>query len=186
MNIFNIRDKTRYETDRLTIRRFRRADWKDLHEYLSDKEVVRYEPYGVHSEWESKREAARRATDDRFWAVCLKGTGKLIGNVYFAKRDYDARELGYAFNRAYHGNGYATEACRKFLSLAFENWGVHRVYAQCNPDNTASWRLLERLGMQREAHLRKNVFFKRDGRGNPIWWDTYEYSQLGAGHITRG
>ena len=52
------------------------------------------------------------------------------------------------------------------------------VTAMCNPLNTASWKLMERLGMRREGHLIQNIWFKRDERGEPIWSDTYEYAIL--------
>ncbi len=50
--------------------------------------------------------------------------------------------------------------------------------AQCNPANTASWRLLERIGFVREGHLRRNIFFRRDVEGRPIWQDTFEYGRI--------
>ncbi len=56
--------------------------------------------------------------------------------------------------------------------------GVHRIYAECDPRNEASWKLLERLGFAREAHFRQNVFFWRDGNNNPVWKDTYVYGIL--------
>ena len=48
----------------------------------------------------------------------------------------------------------------------------------CNPVNTTSWRLLERLGMRREGHLIQNIYFKKDENGEPIWSDTFEYAIL--------
>ena len=54
--------------------------------------------------------------------------------------------------------------------------GAHRVYAECDPRNTASWKLLEKVGMRREAHLKKNIWFHRDAHGAPIWKDTYIYA----------
>jgi len=50
----------------------------------------------------------------------------------------------------------------------------------CNPLNEPSWRLLERLGMRREGHLIKNIYFKKDECGNPIWADTLEYAVLAS------
>ena len=52
------------------------------------------------------------------------------------------------------------------------------IYAECDPRNEASWRLLERLGMAREAHLRQNVYFWTDEQGLPQWKDTYVYALL--------
>jgi RimJ/RimL family protein N-acetyltransferase len=166
------------ETERLIIRKFEPGDWRDLHEYLSHEEAVRFEPYGVFTEEESKREALRRSNDGNFWAVCLKSSGKLIGNIYLSKKMYDTWELGYIFNPAYHKNGYATEAARYMVDNAFRRFGARRVAAMCNPLNSSSWRLLERLGMRREGHLIKNIYFKKDINGRPIWADTYEYALL--------
>lgn len=56
--------------------------------------------------------------------------------------------------------------------------GAHRVYAECDPRNEASWRLLEKAGLTREAHFRQNIFFHRDAAGNPVWKDTCVYAKL--------
>ena len=165
-------------TQRLLIRKFTKNDWKDLYEYLSDEKVVRYEPYEAFSEEQCKHEAIQRSNNNAFLAVCLKDTGKVIGNIYFVEQDFDTWELGYVFNNNYQGLGYATEGACGVLKEAFDNLGARRVIALCNPENAPSWRLLERLGMRREGHLIKNVYFKKDGTGNPIWKDTYEYAIL--------
>ena len=68
------------ETERLIIRPFRAEDEPALYEYLSDAEVVRYEPYHPMSMEEVRAEAVRRAEDKSFWAVCKKN-GTLIGNL---------------------------------------------------------------------------------------------------------
>lgn len=92
-------------TKHLLIRNFRKSDGEDLYEYLSDEEVVKFEPYKLFSRDEAYIEAKRRSGDDRFIAVCLK-SGKLIGNLYFEKGDFETWEVGYVFNKAYWGNGY--------------------------------------------------------------------------------
>lgn len=166
------------ETERLVIRRFKEEDWKDLYEYLSDEEVVRYEPYQVFSIEASQNEAKSRAESPAFLAVCLKENNKLIGNIYFAKQEFKTWEIGYVFNRRYQGQGYATEAAKAVIAYGFNTRGARRIVAMCNPLNTASWRLLERLGMRREGHLKQNIYFKKDEKGNPIWSDTYEYAIL--------
>ena len=166
------------ETERLIIRRFKEEDWKDLYEYLSDEKVVHYEPYQVFSIEASQNEAKSRAESSAFLAVCLKENNKLIGNIYFAKQEFKTWEIGYVFNRSYQGKGYATEAAKAVIAYGFHTRGARRIVAMCNPLNTASWRLLERLGMRREGHLRQNIYFKRDEHGKPIWSDTYEYAIL--------
>jgi RimJ/RimL family protein N-acetyltransferase len=165
-------------TQRLKIRSFNRKDWKDLYEYLSDENVIKYEPYGAFTEEQCKQEAIQRSRNEAFLAVCLKDTGKLIGNLYFEERDYGTWELGYVFNAAYQHQGYAAEGARAVIDRAFREGTARRVAAMCNPENTASWKLLERLSMRREGHLIKNIYFNLDENNNPIWQDTYEYAVL--------
>lgn len=166
------------ETERLLIRRFTPDDWQDLYAYLSQAAVVQYEPYEAFTEAACKQEAIRRSEDNRFWAVCLKDRGKLIGNISLSKQDFGTWELGYVFNADYHGKGYATEAARVVMNDVFKNYNAHRIIAMCNPLNKPSWKLLERLGMRREGHLHQNIYFKKDLAGCSIWQDTYEYGIL--------
>lgn len=165
-------------TDRLIIRGFSPDDWQDLYEYLSDEEVVRFEPYDVFSMERAREEAIKRSCNDDFYAVCLRENNKMIGNLYLGKGDFDTWELGYVFHRAYQGQGFAGESANALLNFAFEKLGARRIVAMCNPENTHSWKLLERLHMRREALLIKNIYFKRDAMGEPIWVDTYEYAIL--------
>lgn len=166
------------ETSRLIIRRFNEDDWRDLHEYLSDEEVVFYEPYGTFNEEACKKEATLRAKDDRFLAVCIKKTGKAIGNLYIEKQDFNTWELGYVFNKKFQRQGFATESVEKIMDYAFNELKARRIIAMCNPENESSWKLLERVGMRREGHLIKNIYFKVDTNNEPIWTDTYEYGIL--------
>ena len=166
------------ETKRLLIRRFDAGDWQDLHEYLSQEAVVRFEPYGLFTETASRCEAVKRSKDNNFWAICIKDSGKLIGNIYLSKQDDDTWELGYVLNVNYQGKGYAAEAAWALLDEIFHSKNARRVVAMCNPMNEPSWKLLERLGFRREGHLLKNVYFKKDENGKPIWVDTYVYAIL--------
>jgi len=166
------------KTERLLLRRFSPDDWQDLFEYLSQEAVVKYEPYEIFTEEASKHEAVRRAENPDFWAVCLRDCEKLIGNVYLSKQEFDTWELGYVFNENFHGMGLCAEAVRALLDAVFDKQNAHRVVAMCNPLNIASWKLLERLKFRREGHLTKNIYFKKDETGNPIWSDTYEYGIL--------
>ena len=136
------------ETERLIIRKFKIDDWEDLYEYLSQEMVVKYEPYDIRTQDESKQEAIKRSQQDVFWAVCLKENNKLIGNLYFEQQDpkkFFTWELGYVFNFEYWGKGYATEACKMILDYGFKQLKARRIIAMCNPLNTASWKLMERL-----------------------------------------
>ena len=63
------------------------------------------------------------------------------------------------------------------IQLAFSH-GIHRIYAECDPDNLNSWKLLEALAFQREAYFRRNVYIWKDEEDRPIWKDTYVYAKL--------
>lgn len=170
------------ETPRLLLRKFTEDDYEDLFEYVSDPKVTEYEPYKPMTEKETRDNLAWRCTTDEMIAVVLKENGKLIGNIYLGNRDFNSRELGYVFNQSYWGNGYAKEACQAVLADAFAT-GVHRIYAECDPLNTGSWKLLERIGFQREAHFKQNLYFWTDEAGSPIWKDTYVYALLDCNYF---
>ena len=165
------------ETERLILRRYRESDLQDLFEYLSDPEVVRFEPYKPKTLEECREDLAWRVSTEEMTAVELKAEGKLIGNVYLGRRDFESLEMGYVFNRRYWGQGFAAESCRALRGRAFGQ-GTHRVFAECDPQNRASWRLLEALGFTREGCLRQNVYFWKDENGRPLWKDTYVYGLL--------
>lgn len=166
------------KTDRLLIRRFASEDWSDIYEYLSDEEVIMFEPYEVMTKEQVRVETEKRVNHESFYAVCLKENGKMIGNFYLDKEEFNTYELGYVFNRSFQKKGFATEGAKALLHYAFSELDARRVTAMCNPENEASWKLLERLHFRREGHLLKNIYFKRDSDNNPIWLDTYEYALL--------
>ena len=170
------------ETNRLILRRYRESDLQDLYEYLSDPEVVAFEPYKPMTLEETKENLAWRISTEEMIAVEEKATGKMIGNVYLANRPFESMELGYVFARGAWGHGYAAEACRALVDRAFSR-GVHRIFAECNPVNTASRRLLERLGFRQEGLLRQNIYFSMDAAGQPVWQDTCVYALLGEDRI---
>lgn len=165
------------ETERLILRRYIESDLKDLYEYLSDDEVIKYEPYKAKNLKETEDNLKWRIETEEMIAVELKENHKMIGNVYLGKREFNSFEIGYVFNRKYWGKGYAKEACEAMIQHSFEN-GVHRIFAECDPNNANSWRLLEAMGFEREAHLKQNVYFWKDEHGNPLWKDTYIYAKL--------
>lgn len=168
-------------TNRLIIRRFQSSDWQDLYEYLSKEIVVKYEPYDVFNVEQCRQEAINRSQNDAFWAVCLRENNKLIGNLYFEQqepKEFLTWEIGYVFNPEYYSKGYATEASKRIMQYAFEELNAHRIIGRCNPENSPSWKLMERLSMRREGHFKKPAFFKRSIDGEPIWHDAYQYSIL--------
>ena len=169
------------ETDRLFIRRFEAGDYNDLFEYLSVPAIYAYEPGKPVSLEEARELALHRSKGTDFLAVVLKCEKKMIGHLYFKPIEPEAKmtwELGYIFNPKYQRNGYASEASKAVTDWALASHKVHRIMARCNPENTASWKLLEKIGFVREGHFRKCGFVHRHHDGSPIWTDAYEYSKL--------
>ena len=119
-------------TKRLTLRPFQKGDAQDLYEYLSDPEVVRFEPYRPYTLESCGQEAENRSKNPAFIAVVLGD--KVIGNVYLAKQNDYTWEVGWVFNRAFQHHGYATEAAHAAMDWAFRQQSAHRIIAKCDPE----------------------------------------------------
>ena len=165
------------ETDALIIRNFKLEDEEDLCEYMLQRVHADFEAYSDFTREKGKQVIAFRTNSDEFYAIELKKEHKVIGNVYLGHREFNTRELGYVLNEHYQRQGYGQEACNAAMNEMFQQ-GVHRIYAETAPQNISSWKLMEKLGMTREAHFRKNVSFHQDAEGNPVYWDTYVYALL--------
>lgn len=83
--------------------------------------------------------------------------GQFVGLAFLLGVDLDGREaeVGYSLTQRFWGYGDATETATALLAFGFETLGRHRTWAKCIPDNTRSWRVLEKIGMRREGHLRE-------------------------------
>ncbi|MEK5057986.1 GNAT family N-acetyltransferase [Paenibacillus sp. FSL H7-0326] len=166
------------ETARLNIREFIMNDWIDVHKYASSPRVTEHTLWGPNSEEETKSYVSHQIamqqlnerTDYEF-AVILKETNQLIGGCGMYIREKNA-EIGYCFNSEYWGNGYASEASKVLLKLAFENFNIHRVFATCRPENTGSEKVLRKIGMKMEGHLREHIWAKG------VFHDSYLFSIL--------
>ena len=145
------------ETGRLTIRNFHPDDWPQLHELAvayQATEAAQYEEPWPTSEDEVQGMANWFASGDGYLAVCLQASGALIGLLAINRRDGHAGQvhnLGYIFHPAYHGQGYASEACRAALRYLFGELGADGIHTGTHPDNAPSIRLLERLGLNQVA-----------------------------------
>ncbi len=164
-------------TERLLLRSFRASDYDDLFEFLSQLEDDEFEGYPGIIRENGREHLKYRLGSEEFYAMELTETGKVIGNISCRNRDFAAREVGFIVNRRYRQKGYAAEALSAVIAQAFRE-GAHRVYAECDPRNVPSWKLLEKAGLRREAHLRQNLWFRRDENGVPVWKDTLIYAIL--------
>ena len=167
-------------TPRLTIRKMRAGDFTAYLEYAQDEQVMAHirevEPVDVIREHFDGYGAPWDGEENKWMgaAVVLTETGKLIGDIGFRYRDKASEviEIGYKFNRHYHGHGYALEAVQALVELIKTHWPVHKLVAYADPDNTASIRLMEKLGMEKEGHFKSH--YKIAGR----WTDEVAYGMV--------
>jgi RimJ/RimL family protein N-acetyltransferase len=163
-----------FRTERLILRPLIPEDLDDMASFHAREDVVRFLYWGPRSR-EAVREALERKLpltsmtqegDSLAIAVVLNGaegtrTG-LIGDIslWWQSEEHRGAEIGYVFNPVFGGHGYATEAVRAVVDLAFRDFGMHRVSGRADARNTASTGLLRRLGMRQEAHLIQNEWVK--------------------------
>ncbi|MEX1170040.1 MAG: GNAT family N-acetyltransferase [Chloroflexota bacterium] len=169
-------------TQRLVLRPFRDDDLDAFHSIQSRPEVVRYLYWEPKSRDESREMLGRRILqvaidkegDGLHLAAELRATGEMVGHfsLFYASQEHHQGEVGFVMHPDHHGHGYATEGAREMLRLGFEELGLHRIIGRCDVRNVPSARVMERLGMRREAHLLENEFIKGE------WTDEIAYAML--------
>jgi len=169
-------------TPRLALRPFTPDDLYPLHEFHQLPEIARYlhhEPRNraqVSVLLQAKIAGSSLSADGK--ALCLAAelaaTGELVGDctLFWLSRPHQQGEIGFIFHPGFQGRGLATEAAAALLRLGFDGLGLHRIIGRCDSRNRRSARVLERIGMRREAHLAENEFIKGE------WTDELIYAIL--------
>lgn len=171
----------RLESERLVLRELRSDDWRDARAIDTDAEAVHFLSSDLCDE------AATRAYLEKSIAQA-KAVPRLLFDLAITRRDEDRfiGRVGYRIERPEHreaqiwcalrrdawNGGLALEAGRLVLAHAFEVSRMHRVYGDCDPRNRGSARVMEKLGMHLEGHLRQNWFIKGE------WCDSLIYALL--------
>ena len=169
-------------TGRLLLRPWRLDEIDSYHEMRAHPDVARY----LYDEPLTRRQALAKLrglrsviTEPDQWinlAVEVAATGTVVGDVGLCWRSQVHRqaEIVYSFHPDHRGRGYATEAAEAMVDLAFTGLGAHRVSGRLDARNTASARVLERLGLHHQAHLVQNEFIKGE------WTDEVVYAVLAS------
>jgi|SRR5579885_479751 len=166
-------------TARLLIRDEMHDDLDAFYEIDSDPEVVRYVSYGPWTREECQRDLAFHIEEQHasprtsyYLAMILRKEERLIGgcSLVIVSRRHREGELGYGLNRNYWGYGYATEAAQALLAFGFTTLQLHRIFATCHPENKGSERVMQKIGMRKEGHLRENKW------GKGAWRDSLLYA----------
>ncbi|NQZ08582.1 MAG: GNAT family N-acetyltransferase [Algicola sp.] len=142
------------ETERLILRQFEDRDLQEYAAMLSDSEVVQFLGNGkALTREEAWRSMAMNLGHWQLrgfglWAVLEKASGRLVGRVgLFYPDGWPDIEIGWMLNRAFWGKGYAIECAQHAVDCAFNELGLKRVVSVIHPQNLASIKLAEKLGM---------------------------------------
>jgi RimJ/RimL family protein N-acetyltransferase len=158
------------KTDRLILRTFDKKDLQEVLGYYSLPDIQRYLDWKARDKAEAKAafESLRKQTrlsrpgEVLTLAVVRQSDDKVIGHVSLRYTDATAAqgEVRFAIAPIYRNKGYGTEAVKAVLTLGFEQFKFHRIYARTAGRNEASARLLKDLGMRLEAHYREHALFQ--------------------------
>ena len=167
------------QTERLLLRPFEEGDLQALYAMQSDQEVVRYLYHDARSLDEVRTALARKIAavsiagegDGMGAAAVLRDTGEVVADfsLWCVSEGHEQGELGFVVHPAYQRRGYATEAARPMLDFAFDTVGFHRVVGRTEARNVASARVLEKLGMRREAHFVENEWVKGEWQSELVY-----------------
>ena len=168
-------------TERLTIRDFEEKDAEGLFEYLAHPEVNCFQSEKVNSINEALEKIQLRKNGDGHYgesfAVCLKESDIIIGDVFAHKENSDTYSVGWNFNAKYVGRGYATESAKALLKYLFEK-DARRIYAYTEEDNISSQKLCKRIGMREEGFFIDFISFVNNADGIPHYENTYQFAIL--------
>jgi ribosomal-protein-alanine N-acetyltransferase len=155
-------------TSRLLLRQLTASDAEAVYLLRSDYEVVRYNGVILMQTPDQARElisAISHAYDDHLeirWGITLRDTPDVVigicGYNYWIRHDHRA-SVGYDLMQAYWGHGYMTEAVRAILDFGFTEMDLNRIEADSDHRNTASIRVLHKLGFHQEG-LQQEQFYQ--------------------------
>ena len=168
-------------TVRLTLRPFAPQDAEScLRNWAADEEIYRYlsaQPQTADEvrEWLSSADESYADPRTYYWAIEETHSGEVVGELFVDNFGASSRqcEMDWKIGTAFQGKGYAAEAARAAIEYLIREVGFHRIEAKCCTENTASERVMQKLGMNKEGILRER-FYGKDAR----WHDLAEYSLL--------
>jgi RimJ/RimL family protein N-acetyltransferase len=174
-------DELNISSERLILRDIKLTDAKDMHGYRSDPNICDFQNWKPQTLGEVEdfilNKIAKEFNTPNTWyqiGIFIKGCGEIIGDigVHFLEEDNLQVEIGYTLSTGYQGKGYASEAVTALINFLFKNLNKHRITASVDPRNMKSIALLERIGMRKEAHFKKSIWF------NDEWTDDIIYAIL--------
>jgi ribosomal-protein-alanine N-acetyltransferase len=168
-------------TKHLYLREWHVHDLTALHTLDTDPEIQRYrndtiiaeEQTREYLDWVTTLAHDSERTHYPF-AVILSSSEQVIGACFLQVTNWALREaeVAYSLQRHLWNQGYTTEAAQALVGYGFDTLQLHRIWAKCIAENIGSWRVMEKIGMQREGYLRENRWLHGQ------WWDILLYAIL--------
>jgi [ribosomal protein S5]-alanine N-acetyltransferase len=156
------------QTDRLLLNKMTMDDVPEMFGIRSDAQVMKYINRPL-AETHADVEKLITSSDELFaqnegisWAIRLKDSPTLIGNIGFWRMDKPnyRTEIGYLLSTAQQNKGIMSEALQCVLQYGFDVLGFHSIFADIDPLNEASVKLVQKLGMVQEAFFKENLFYE--------------------------
>jgi len=172
------------ETNRLVIRKLQQDDLEASFAHRSDPDVCRYVSKPITRQQAQSRidmfskPWKKQENEKNVLAIELKSAGQLVGEVMIKYSNVESQiaEIGYRLASRYQGQGYAFEAASALLDYGFSQLNLHKITALCVAENTASWRLMEKLGMKKEGELASHF------KIGDAWKDGLIYAKINPAH----
>jgi RimJ/RimL family protein N-acetyltransferase len=165
-------------TARMTLRPYEAADLPGLHDLFGRDDVCRYLAWEAMDVDQARAKLEQRLGQTRInadgdpllLAAIDAGTGRMIGEfmLHLKSARSGQGEIGWTIHPDLQGRGLATEGAWEMLRLGFDEVGLHRIEAGCDPRNVGSLRVMEHLGMRREAEFVENELVKGEWVGEII------------------
>jgi len=169
------------KTENYVIRAFERKDLEAFALYRSQEMVAKYQSWTSYTyqdaiELFESMDYSTFGSEGNWYQLAISSinSDELVGDLAVHFIDQEQIEIGFTVCPVHQNKGVATEAVSNFLRYVFGELNKHRVLATTDTENTASYRLLEKLAFRREGHFIKNVFFKG------AWGDEYQYALLSS------
>lgn len=160
------------QTNRLVLREQLETDIPFYFELVHDEEAGRYQTWKFPNRLDDYAEICRDAFNARYegdrknYELVVTLDGEFMGYCGFdvENKEHKRAIMFYALAPQYWGRGYATEAASAVMTFAFEQLEVHRIAATTHPDNVASRRIMQKLGMEYEGHMRHYHLVRNEWR----------------------
>lgn len=155
-------------TKRLLLRDITIDDKQAIFDYRSDAEANKFQSWIPETLEDVESFIQRKSTEfnqpESWYQILItdKETKAVIGDIgihFFGNENLQV-ELGITLNKFFYGKGYASEALKSVIDFLFNELNKHRIMASIDPDNGDSMKLMERIGLRKEGHFKKSLFWK--------------------------